>query len=312
MQTQAADPSALAHPPEQIAEAEVTLGTLSQREQAQLLEMAQALSGKTLCVLSGAGCSTESGIPDYRGEETARRARNPIQFKQFVGDEAGRRRYWARSLLGFKKFVQARPNPGHLALARLEHAGLATGVITQNVDRLHHQAGSREVVELHGALAEVICLSCGQLEARADLQLRLEAENPEFSQLVHQIAPDGDADIVSAHETELLAAFRVQGCLHCGGVLKPHVVFFGEGVPKQRVERAFELQEQADALLVVGSSLTVFSGFRFPRHALKSGQPVFIINRGKTRADAISKLKLDLPLGPALTFLEKLLLASSV
>lgn len=282
-------------------------GVLSPTLHAELERLAEALASRRVCVLTGAGCSTESGIPDYRGEGTARRARNPIQFKQFVGDEAGRRRYWARALLGWRAFRQARPGRAHHALCALERAGIVTGIITQNVDRLHTRAGSRAVVELHGALEEVICLDCGSLEAREDLQTRLECANPSFLQLASEIAPDGDADLLGAQAAEWLDHFRVESCLRCSGILKPHVVFFGEGVPKERVDAAWDLYAAADALLVVGSSLTVFSGFRFPRRASRDGKPIYLINWGATRADPLSVLKVRGAAGPCLEHLARLL-----
>ncbi|MCB9796850.1 MAG: NAD-dependent deacetylase, partial [Alphaproteobacteria bacterium] len=188
--------------------------------------LAQLLRGRRVLALTGAGCSTESGIPDYRGPETARRARNPIRFQDFVKSPEGRQRYWARSFVGWPRIAEARPNAGHRALAALEQRGLLSGLITQNVDRLHQAAGSRAVIELHGALAEVICLGCGRLSKRADLQARLAALNPGFGRRDAEAAPDGDADLIEVTD------FQVAGCGQCGGDLKPHVVFFGENVPR--------------------------------------------------------------------------------
>lgn len=246
-------------------------------------------------VLAGAGMSTESGIPDYRGPETARRARNPVQARQFIADPAARARYWARSVVGWPRIAEARPNAAHRALSALERRGAITGVITQNVDGLHQAAGSERVVELHGALARVRCLGCGALEPRAALQERLLEHNPGWDAHAAPVAPDGDADLEAA-----LAGFRVPGCAACDGVLKPDVVFFGENVPAKVVESAWALFDEAEALLVVGSSLTVFSGFRFVRRAAERGVPVAIVNLGPTRGDPLAALCVDARLGDAL------------
>lgn len=238
-------------------------------------------------MLTGAGVSTESGIPDYRGPETARRARNPIRFAEFVRDEAGRQRYWARSFIGWPRMASARPNPGHEALAALQTRDRLTALVTQNVDRLHRKAGSNDEVELHGALAEVICLACRRLSSRAMLQDRLHALNPGFGDDSVAQAPDGDADLEDVED------FVVARCLHCEGELKPHVVFFGESVPRERVHRAREAVDAADALLVVGSSLVVYSGFRFVKQAARAGIPVAILNLGPTRGDELATLKVE-------------------
>ncbi len=243
-------------------------------------DLVEVLAGRRIAVLTGAGCSTESGIPDYRGPETRRRARNPIQYEGFVGDPATRRRYWARAMVGWDRFASAKPNAAHSALAAMEEAGLLTGLITQNVDRLHHRAGSRRVVELHGALAEVICLGCKALSPRVELQRRLAEANPAWVSRPAEMAPDGDAEIDPDEH------FRVVGCERCDGPLKPHVVFFGEGVPKDRVQAAWDIVDAADVLLVVGSSLAVYSGYRFVRGAAKRGQPIAMVNLGETRGDA--------------------------
>ncbi len=256
--------------------------------------LVELLAGKRFAVLTGAGCSTESGIPDYRGEGTSRRARNPIKFDAYVHDPIARARYWARSLIGWPKLAAARPNTTHHALAQLEQAGLALGVITQNVDRLHHAAGSREVVELHGALADVRCLACGSLEARDALQARLLARNPSWGEADASMAPDGDADFDDART---LADFEPCACLRCAGVLKPDVVFFGESVPQDRVVRAYALVDAAAALLVLGSSLTVFSGLRFVKRAAERGIPIVIVNAGPTRGDPLATLKLEAQVG---------------
>lgn len=252
--------------------------------------------GRRILALTGAGCSTESGIPDYRGEGTRTRARNPMRFDAYVADPQSRARYWARAVLGWPSFSAARPNRGHEALARLEHAGLVHAVITQNVDRLHHAAGSREVVELHGALAEVRCLACNAIEARNDLQARLLAQNPGW--LTHEaaLAPDGDADLDIS-----LAEFRVVDCRVCAGVLKPNVVFFGEQVPAVIVEQSYALVDEAEVLLVLGSSLAVFSGLRFVRRAAARGMPIAIVTLGPTRGDSLATIKLEAPLGELLS-----------
>ncbi len=240
--------------------------------------------------LVGAGCSTASGIPDYRGPKTRHKARNPIQFRTFIGDDAGRQRYWARAMVGWPRFRAAQPNPAHEALAGLEQGGVLRGLITQNVDRLHHRAGSRRVVELHGALDEVVCLDCGSVEARDSLQERLEQLNPGWVDSRVEAAPDGDAELSGA----VIERFRVAGCLACGsGVLKPRVVFFGENVPADVTADAWSLFDEAEVLLVVGSSLTVFSGYRFVRKAAKRGIPVAIVNLGPTRGDPQAQLRVD-------------------
>jgi NAD+-dependent protein deacetylase sirtuin 4 len=254
--------------------------------------------GRRVVVLTGAGCSTESGIPDYRGPETARRARNPVQYRAFTSDPEARRRYWARSMIGWPRFQAARPNAAHHALAAAEEAGLIAGVITQNVDRLHHVGGSRQVVELHGALAEVRCLDCGALSCRAALQQRLEAQNPGWREEHATLAPDGDADAEA-----LPADFTVTPCEGCGGVLKPNVVFFGEAVPRAVVDAAFRLFDEAEALLVVGSSLAVFSGYRFVRRAAERGLPIGIVNLGSCRGDAHAAARVDGPAGRVLSSL---------
>lgn len=251
--------------------------------------LADLLRGRRVVALTGAGLSTESGIPDYRGPGTRRRARNPVRFQAYVGDPAARRRYWARAAVGWPRFSAARPNAGHRALAAMEAAGRLRGVITQNVDRLHQAAGARRVVELHGALAEVVCLACRAVEDRAAVQARLLADNPGLAGLDAAMAPDGDAEL----ESPVVAGLRVPVCLACGGALKPHVVFFGENVPRSTVDAAFALFDEAEVLLVAGSSLAVFSGYRFVRHAAKRGAPVAIVNRGETRGDPYAALRVD-------------------
>jgi NAD-dependent SIR2 family protein deacetylase len=238
-------------------------------------------------MLTGAGCSTESGIPDYRGPGS--KPRNPIQHRDFVEKEATRRRYWARSAIGWPRMAGAKPNAAHDAIASLERSGRLSGLITQNVDRLHHKAGSRDVLELHGALADVRCLDCNVCEARDHLQERMLELNPSLRDLDVETAPDGDAELSSSVTDE----FRVPACLMCGGVLKPDVVFFGGSVPRERVEAAFTMLDRASALVVVGSSLAVFSGYRFVLRAKERNIPVAIVNRGETRGDPHATLRID-------------------
>jgi len=259
--------------------------------------VADALSGGGVLVLSGAGISTESGIPDYRGEGGSLSRHTPMTYQDFTADAQARRRYWARSHLGWRTFGSARPNAGHRAVASFERHGMLSGVITQNVDGLHQAAGSEEVVELHGSLDRVVCLSCGTLSPRRELARRLEEANEGFAPAAAAINPDGDADLTD----EQVGDFRVVPCTVCGGVLKPDVVFFGEAVPVERVEHCRSLVREATALLVLGSSLTVMSGLRFVRQAAQAGQPVLIINRDHTRGDRHAVTRVALPLGTALT-----------
>ncbi|MCQ4118797.1 NAD-dependent protein deacetylase [Rhodococcus tibetensis] len=248
------------------------------------------LSGRRLCVVTGAGLSTDSGIPDYRGPDSP--PRNPMTFQQFIGDPDFRRHYWARNHLGWRHMDAARPNAGHRALAGLERAGVVHAVITQNVDLLHTKAGSRRVIDLHGTYAQVRCLTCGAAISRATLAERLEHANPGFAETVAaaqgvEIAPDADAVITSTEH------FRMVDCESCGGLLKPDIVYFGESVPKPRVAAAYEVVDEAEALLVAGSSLTVMSGLRFVRHAAKRRIPIVIVNRGSTRGDEFATLTLE-------------------
>jgi NAD-dependent deacetylase sirtuin 4 len=248
-------------------------------------------------VLTGAGCSTDSGIPDYRGAGRPARPRVPIQHDAFTRSAEVRKRYWARATVGWPWFSSCLPNAAHQGIASLERAGRVVGVITQNVDRLHHAAGSRRVVELHGALADVICLACGRLVARDDVHARLLEENAGWLQGGADFAPDGDAEIAA----ERIAGFRVVDCTACGGPLKPHVVFFGGSVPPSTLAAAWALFEEADAVLVLGSSLAVFSGFRFVRRAASEGKPIAIVNRGPTRADDLAvDVRIDASLGELL------------
>ena len=248
-------------------------------------------------ILSGAGLSTESGIPDYRGPTGLARRATPMTYQTFTASQDARRRYWARSHLGWRHIGQAVPNLGHHAVAELGRRRLLAGVITQNVDGLHQAAGAAGVTELHGSLHQVVCLSCGQRTARTDLHRRLAAANPGWDAGPALINPDGDA-VLTDGATE---SFRVVDCASCDGVLKPDVVFFGENVPRPRVQACYAMVEQASSLVVLGSSLTVMSGFRYVRHAAKVPVPVVIVNQGATRGDAYAAATLDAPLGRVLT-----------
>jgi NAD-dependent SIR2 family protein deacetylase len=260
-----------------------------------------------LVVLTGAGCSTASGIPDYRDEAGDWKHPQPVQYQDFVSSAATRRRYWARSAIGWRRMDRARPNPAHSALASLERHGHVELLITQNVDGLHQAAGSRQVVDLHGRLDQVRCLDCTHSLPRPDFQADLEGANPGWSPAAHP-RPDGDADLDDAAYRE----FRVPPCPACGGRLKPDVVFFGETVPRERVERSFAALEAADALLVVGSSLMVYSGFRFARRAAELGRPIAAVNRGRTRADELLHLKIESDCTAALPALTTVLSARTV
>lgn len=252
------------------------------------------LRGRPAVVLAGAGCSTESGIPDYRGPW--RPARMPMRYQEFMGSAEARVRYWARSAVGWARFSRAGPNAAHRAIAGLEAAGVVRGVITQNVDGLHQAAGNQRVVELHGTLSRVRCMNCDATESRSSVQERIDALNPGHSLVDGHFAPDGDAEISPA----VYDAFRVPACLGCGGILKPDVVFFGESVPRETVESAWRLFDQGEVLLVLGSSLTVFSGRRFVLRAQKEGRPVAIMNLGMTRCDDVAVVRVEERLGAAL------------
>ncbi|KUI01848.1 NAD-dependent protein deacetylase [Mycobacterium sp. IS-3022] len=254
-------------------------------------ELVALLRGRRVAVLTGAGISTDSGIPDYRGPDSP--PSNPMTIRQFTGDPVFRQRYWARNHLGWRHMDATLPNAGHRALAALEAAGVVSGVVTQNVDLLHTKAGSRNVVNLHGTYAQVICLDRGHTMPRAVLADLLEVANPGFARRAAQsvggiaVAPDADAVV---HDT---ASFRIVDCPDCGGMLKPDIVYFGESVPKHLVAQAYSLVDAADALLVAGSSLTVYSGYRFVRHAAATGMPIAIVNRGQTRGDDLATVKID-------------------
>lgn len=279
------------------------------------------LAGKQLVVLTGAGCSTESGIPDYRGGGRPP-SRRPILHDSFVRLPEVRQRYWARSTVAWRRFSAATPNAAHAALATLERRGNVRGIITQNVDRLHHGAGSRRVIELHGALATVRCLACDAVEDRDRLQVRLVAANRDWlavrASARNPLAPDGDADVGGADEApgedpadgaegagggEGFHNFRVPTCLACGGTLMPDVVFFGGTVSATKVAAAWSLLEEAEALLVVGSSLAVYSGFRFVRGAADCGLPIAIVNLGTTRGDDLCQIRVEAAAGRLLPVL---------
>lgn len=240
-------------------------------------------------VLSGAGMSTDSGIPDYRDEQGAWKGRQPIQYREFVGSEATRRRYWARSMLGFPVISSAVPNRAHYAVSALEQSGALSLLVTQNVDGLHRRAGSERVIDLHGRIDQVICLGCRAVTSRAALQAELALQNPEFASAAATVKPDGDAELDGVDYDR----FELVDCASCGGMLKPHVVFFGENVPPERVLEAMSALERSRLLLIVGSSLMVFSGYRFARAASRLGVPIAIVNRGTTRADELATLKIS-------------------
>jgi NAD-dependent SIR2 family protein deacetylase len=252
-----------------------------------------------LFVLTGAGCSTDSGIPDYRDENGDWKRSRPVMFQAFVGDLHTRRRYWARSLVGWRRFGHARPNNAHRALARLERQGRAEVLVTQNVDGLHQSAGSTAVIDLHGRLDQVRCMGCERRTDREQMQRRLLQLNPAWARLDARDAPDGDADLDGLD----FSSFEVPACEDCGGLLKPDVVFFGESVPRERVAAASAAIQRADAMLVIGSSLMVYSGYRFAQAAANAGKPIAAVNLGRTRADALLTLKVNQPCVAALAFL---------
>ena len=252
-----------------------------------------------LFVLSGAGISTDSGIPGYRDENGEWKRSPPITLQEFLGSLASRQRYWARSMIGWPVVAQARPNDAHRALARLEAAGHVPTLVTQNVDGLHQRAGSSDVIELHGSIGAVTCLDCGTRHARSTIQQTLEADNPALLDVVAEPAADGDAHL----EWHDLGGFRIPACPNCGGQLKPSVVFFGENVPRATVDDATRALEAADAMLVVGSSLMVYSGYRFCVWAQQMGKPIAAINLGRTRADPLLALKVAAPCAETLTAL---------
>jgi len=270
-------------------------------------ELVALLRGRRIAVLTGAGVSTDSGIPDYRGPDSP--PATPMTIKQFTASREYRQRYWARNHLGWRHMAQRQPNAGHRALAQLERDGVVTAVITQNVDLLHTKAGSRAVINLHGTYAQVVCLDCGYRMSRAALAEQLEAANPGFAERAAgvgglAVAPDADAVV---GDTE---SFHFLDCPSCAGMLKPDIVYFGESVAKEIVEQAYALVDASEALLVAGSSLTVFSGYRFVRHAAANGIPVAIVNQGPTRGDELATVKLDAGCSPILALLADELAAS--
>lgn len=276
-------------------------GTPDARVSASAHELIERLRGRRFAVLTGAGVSTESGIPDYRSPEAAARERRPIHGPEFVRSAALRQRYWARAMAGWERFRLARPGPSHLALAQLEDRGLVSGLVTQNVDRLHRMAGSRRVTELHGALAEVVCLDCGVLEDRDAVQARMREENPGWPSGAAAMAPDGDAELPDS----VIERFTAPSCVPCGGVLKPNVVFFGHNVSKPIVDAAYEVVARAEALLVAGTSLAVFSGYRFLLRASDLKVPIFIVNRGPVRGEERAALKVEESTGDTLAALAR-------
>ncbi|MFO7689209.1 MAG: Sir2 family NAD-dependent protein deacetylase [Cryobacterium sp.] len=285
-------PSAAAHPDTAHPDTAVTDASIDAAAEvvaltdAALDTVAELLRGRPAAVLTGAGLSTDSGIPDYRGEGAP--TRTPMTFQTFISDEGARKRYWAGSHLGWRQFRAAHPNPGHVSLVRLEELQVITGVITQNVDGLHTRAGSRHVVELHGSMDRVICLECGQAFGRDSVAARLEAANPFLARPEEiTIAPDGDADVADIDN------FSIPACTVCGGMLKPNVVFFGELVPTQRFLEATALVRSAEALIVAGSSLAVNSGIRLVEQARRRKLPIVVINRGVTKVDGRAVVKLE-------------------
>jgi NAD-dependent SIR2 family protein deacetylase len=261
------------------------------------------VSARDVLVLTGAGVSTDSGISDYRGPDGTRRV-TPVQYQDFVRSAHARRRYWARAFVGWQRFATVEPNAAHRAIARLQSVGALGALITQNVDGLHQAAGSRDVMELHGDLRAVVCLACGARSRRAALDERMRALNPNFHPDGRELRPDGDVDLDEAD----VAGFVIPRCLRCGSdLLKPDVVFFGESVPKPRVARCCALTDAADALLVLGSSLRVYSGYRFVRRGAERGIPIAIVTRGPSRGDADATVRLDAALGDVLpTLAERL------
>ncbi|SEE05047.1 NAD-dependent protein deacetylase, SIR2 family [Arthrobacter alpinus] len=275
-------------------------GALSAGDIEALDRLAEMMRHRRVALLTGAGLSTDSGIPDYRGPDSA--PRQPLTYQEFVGDPLLRQRYWARNHIGWAHMHRAEPNVGHFAAAALERAGHLTGIVTQNVDRLHEDAGASNVVDLHGRFDQVVCMNCQTTYSRSFLATILAELNPGFLEAVNgaPIGPDADADIA---DELLIASFKIAKCPLCGGMLKPDFVFFGENVPKERVERSFAMVEAAELLLVAGSSLTVMSGLRFVKRAAKDLKHVVIINRGETRGDPLANAKLETGVGESLSYL---------
>jgi NAD-dependent SIR2 family protein deacetylase len=269
-----------------VADSTATTADRDARTADAIAEALTALAGRRLAILTGAGVSTDSGIPDYRGKGAP--VRTPMTVEQFLASEDARRRYWVGSHLGWQAFAAAAPNPGHLALASLESQGIASGVVTQNVDGLHVRAGSRRVVELHGTMRRVFCTHCGQVFDRRDLAQRVEAENP-WIQVPENVPLGPDGDVLP----ESTAGFRIPACTVCGGMLKPDVVFFGEFIPAEKFREAEQLVHGSDALVIAGSSLVVNSGIRLMERARRRRLPIIIVNRGATRADHRATVKID-------------------
>jgi NAD-dependent SIR2 family protein deacetylase len=249
-------------------------------------DIARLVAGKRVAVLTGAGISTDSGIPDYRGQGASKRT--PMKFADFIGSVEYRRRYWAGAHLGWRRFAAAEPNRGHIALAAMEQFGAISGIVSQNVDGLHRRAGSAHVVDLHGTLSRVGCVECGQMYDRESVEHRVALLNPWLAQMPDpELAPDGDSDVEGWQSVE------VPECTVCGGILKPDVVFFGENVPLERVERSVAAVDRAEVLLVIGTSLAVNSGVRFARQAAKAEKPIIVVNVGPTKADVLATVKLE-------------------
>jgi NAD-dependent SIR2 family protein deacetylase len=276
---------------------EVKAALTTARDQLAYERLVELLRGRNITVLTGAGLSTESGIPDYRGPDGKRRV-VPMTYGEFVASPANRQRYWARSFVGWRRFAGAGPNDGHRAVADLQRLGLVRAIITQNVDGLHQLAGARDVLELHGNLARARCLDCGETTHRADLDARLVEANPHFEVIAGELRPDGDVVL----SEEAVAGFHIPRCLVCqSDLLKPDVVFFGESVPKPLVEQCFSYVEASSGLLVLGSSLQVMSGYRFVQRAAARGLPVAIVTRGPSRGDEKATIRIDAPLGVTLS-----------
>jgi NAD-dependent SIR2 family protein deacetylase len=284
----------------------MTTGSSVQASSSHVSAAASIISRGGVVVLSGAGLSTESGIPDYRGPSGAyTRNHTPITYQLFRDDPRGRHRYWARSFIGWPMMRDMQPNSGHLAVAALESTGLINGVITQNVDSLHSKAGSSSVIDLHGRLDTVMCMACGLRGSREALHDRIAAVNAGWEGAATRINPDGDVDLPESS----VDAFTMVDCTACGGPLKPDVVYFGESVPPARVSDSYAMVDSASSLLVLGSSLHVYSGRRFVTHAHKLGLPIVIINQGETKADDLASVRLDAPLGSTLTSLSDMVSA---
>jgi NAD-dependent SIR2 family protein deacetylase len=274
----------------------VTLAPSPAATRTSLDALADLVADGDVVVLSGAGLSTDSGIPDYRGATGSLRRHTPMTYQTFTRDPRGRHRYWARSFVGWRQMRDARPNEGHRAVAALQGAGLLGGLITQNVDGLHQAAGARDVTDLHGRLDRVRCLDCGRLSDRAELHERLTEANRDWHAVAAGVNPDGDVDLPDS----ALDGFRTVDCTACAGVLKPDVVYFGETVPPERVAHCYELLRCSRSLLVLGSSLTVMSGHRFVLRAARDGRRVAIVNQGATRGDRYAAVTVDAPLGQVL------------